>query len=108
MRFRQRITLLATLLAAIAQAGAEDSSEDQTWHLESLSQEGLIDYDYNTGISRASGGVIVTYQDTILTADEATLNNNTGEVTASGNVVVKQGSSQDDNTPMTWAGESVQ
>lgn len=108
MRFRQRITLLAALLAAIAQAGAEDSSEDQTWHLESLSQEGLIDYDYNTGISHASGGVIVTYQDTILTADEATLNNNTGEVTASGNVVVKQGSSQDGSTPMTWAGESVQ
>ncbi len=79
---------------------AENASfpEGETWHLESVSPDGHIDYDYNTGISHAVGGVIVTYGDAILQADSAKLNNETGEVEAEGNVVVKQGD-------MTWSGE---
>lgn len=83
------------------QGWGQEAPQPETWHLESLNQDGHIDYDYNTGISHAVGGVIVTFEDAILTADEATLDNNTGNVKAQGNVIVEQGG-------MTWAGSQVE
>ena len=81
-------------------ANSSAQVEGSQWHLESLSQDGHIDYDYNTGISHAVGGVLVTFEEAVLIADELTLNNETGDVIASGNVTVEQDG-------MTWNGNEV-
>jgi lipopolysaccharide assembly outer membrane protein LptD (OstA) len=101
MKLRRRISFLVALLVTGIQGWGQTEPQSQLWHLESLSQDGHIDYDYNTGISHAVGGVVVTFEDAILSADEATLDNNTGEVVATGNVIVRQGD-------MTWSGTKVE
>ena len=50
-------------------ANSSAQVEGSQWHLESLSQDGHIDYDYNTGISHAVGGVLVTFEEAVLIAD---------------------------------------
>lgn len=102
MKLRRQLAWGAALLVACLNVrGQEAPLPEDSWHLESLNPEGHIDYDYNTGISHAVGGVLVTYGDVVLRADSATLDNNTGDVTATGDVLVEQ-------EGMTWSGESVE
>ncbi len=95
--------LLALCLLLVAQClriqaqeiQATEKSEDQ---VEIVS--GDISFDFNSHKAVATNNVIIRYQGAVLTADRAVMNQETGEVAASGRVRIQQ----DD---MIWAGDEV-
>ncbi|MBN2506997.1 MAG: LPS-assembly protein LptD [Verrucomicrobia bacterium] len=95
---RRLIVLLFVCLGMAAPLVAQDQ-EKAVWTIESA--EGEIDVNIETGMARATNGVVVKYGDAMLSAREATLNQNTGEVTASGSVrLERQGA--------VWTGDTLQ
>jgi lipopolysaccharide assembly outer membrane protein LptD (OstA) len=52
---------------------------------------GEADYDLDKGIVTSTNGITVRYQDGVLTAQKATVNENTGDVVAQGNVRLQRG-----------------
>lgn len=95
MSLRHAIVWFFLCLITAAGAAAPDELK---WTIES--PHGEIDYNIETGITTATNGIVVKYADATLTADTATLNQNTGELMAEGNVrLERQG--------MVWTGSSI-
>ncbi len=70
------------------------------WVITPLPGGNFPEYDLATGIARATNGVLVTYGDAVLTAQEVTANPATGEVVADGKVRIQQGD-------QLWASEHL-
>ena len=62
--------------------------------------EGSVDYDPATGTANWTNGVCVKYAGTVLTADAASVNPQTGEVVADGHVRIEEGE-------QIWIGEHI-
>ncbi|MCF7668701.1 MAG: LPS assembly protein LptD [Verrucomicrobia bacterium] len=95
MKRRQILTSLAVL--PIAFNGVSAESVDQ-WVIEAPSGE--FEFDYEKGLGYATNGVVIKYGDATLTADQATLNQVTGDVEASGAVFLRSGE-------MLWSGDHL-
>ncbi|HTV60946.1 MAG TPA: hypothetical protein VMH30_00100 [Verrucomicrobiae bacterium] len=101
---RRPITLLiffAAMVPAIVTA-----QEQSGWEMEALhdvlpsSPVGEWMYDFGTQISRGTNGVLISYRGTVLTADTVTVNQETGEARADGNVRIYQ-------SGQIWLGEHI-
>src|SRR5882724_8182398 len=62
----------------------------QGWDIQPLTEEGWVQYDYQTGIVEATNGVRVIYGPVVLTAEQVQVNPETGETIADGNVRIQQ------------------
>ncbi len=94
-RFRAYLSCLLLLAGARASLAADSPTV-----LEIESPNGEVTFPVKSGIATATNGVIVRYGDSLLTADSATINQETGEVRAFGNVAVQR-------DKMYWRGERV-
>ncbi|SPE52508.1 Organic solvent tolerance protein [Verrucomicrobia bacterium] len=73
--------------------------QEEAWEIEGLRDQSWVEWSIN-GTAIATNGVIVKYGGTVLTAEQATINQTNGEVTAQGQVRIEH----DD---MTWVGEHI-
>jgi len=82
------------------------AQEQPAWDIRALSQvvsnssAGGIDFNLSSRTAHGTNGVFVKYGSTILTADGVTVNQETGEVVADGNVHIAQGD-------QVWTGEHI-
>ncbi len=95
-----RVSVFLAALLLILGCTLRAAEGETKWEIQSLSGEPSFSYNINTGIVTATNGVLVTYGDTRLTANRLTLNQETGQVTAEGTVVLEQGKS-------VWQGEQL-
>ncbi len=81
--------LLFLLISSWLFALPSAAQEAVGWEIRARSPQGELEYDPATGALTEANGIIVTYQDIVLTADKVTANENTGDVLAEGNVTIK-------------------
>lgn len=91
------LTLLVVLLPLAARA---QEAEQQEWIIQALALDGRFDYDAATGIASGTNGLLIKYGGAVMTADRATVNQETGEAEADGHVRIQR----DDQL---WAGEHI-
>ena len=103
-----RLPLLTIALAGEVFFGGLLLSQDTVtpWKVETLDAKGVIKYDLKSGEMRAMNGVRVQYKTGTpeaaeLTSDSATLNQKTGNVVATGNVILRR-------EGMTWKSERLE
>ena len=95
------LILFVAVLPFIASAQPEES-----WEIQALNRiipgvpEGGFYYDPASGLVRGTNGIIVKYGDATLSADSATLNEQTGDVEADGQVRIESGD-------QLWVGEHI-
>src|ERR1039457_5003094 len=82
--------ILALALCALAFPGALRAQQQPAWEMEALTDQGWVEFDLQTGLGHGTNGVLVRYGTAFLTADEATVNKESGEVTADGQVRVQR------------------
>ncbi|MGA3283796.1 MAG: LPS assembly protein LptD [Verrucomicrobiota bacterium] len=82
------------------------AQEQPSWEVQALNQiipglpEGRVEYDMASGLARGTNGIYVKYGNATLSADNATLNQQTGEVEADGHVRIESGD-------QIWVGEHI-
>jgi LPS-assembly protein len=79
--------IIFCFLAGIFSANAIDKTA--TWDVRARDARGNFKMNPTTGITEATNGIIVSYNNVVLSADKATLNQNTGDVIAEGDVTIK-------------------
>jgi LPS-assembly protein len=84
---------LATGLSLLAQ-------EQPAWEVNALTEKGGAVYDFKTGITSATNGVIVKRGNAVLVANQVTVWHQSGEAFAVGDVRIEQGD-------QTWVGDSM-
>ena len=100
------IILALVLAAAIFPRAAAAAPEPLTWEVQALSQiipgtpEGSLDYDPATGLITGTNGVFVKYGGAVLTADVVSVNKQTADVLADGNVRIESGD-------QLWVGDHI-
>ena len=92
--------ILALALCALAFPGALQAQQRPALEMEPLTDQGWVEFDFQTGLGHGTNGVLVRYGTAFLTADQATVNKDSGEVTADGQVRIQ---SED----QLWAGEHI-
>ncbi|MSU57984.1 MAG: LPS-assembly protein LptD [Pedosphaera sp.] len=93
----RRFLLLALLwLLPVASATAQP----QKLVVEKRGPDSWLEYEIATGIYTATNGVIVTYENVVLTAERVTLDSRSGEALAEGRVRIQR-------EDQVWAGDSI-
>lgn len=72
-------------------ATAPAPQPDTPIDIESLTSETRVEYNFSNDVATATGGVLVRYGETVMTAERATVNQKTSEVLAEGRVRIQQG-----------------
>ncbi|MEY2428685.1 MAG: LPS-assembly protein [Verrucomicrobiota bacterium] len=85
LRTIRMLALLALALPAMLYAQPQPG-----WEIESPTEEGGVEYDFQTQIAIATNGVLIKYSGAVLTAQKVTLNQQTGEAVADGAVRIQQ------------------
>jgi lipopolysaccharide assembly outer membrane protein LptD (OstA) len=80
--------------------GSSLSAQQQAWQVEALSKEGEASYDLETGRMTGTGGVVVRYGETVLTADTVSVDQATGDTLAEGRVRIQ-------HQGQIWVGERI-
>ncbi|PYJ06462.1 MAG: hypothetical protein DME25_06610, partial [Verrucomicrobia bacterium] len=93
-------TIFTLGLCWVALPWAGRAQPEPAWEITPYPGEGLVEYDFATHLAHITNGMMVRYAGAILTADEATVNEQTGEVIADGTVRIQR----DDQI---WAGEHI-
>lgn len=94
------ILALALPLCALAVPGALQAQQQPGWEIEALNDQGWAEFDFQTGLGRGTNGVLVRYGSAFLTADQVSVNQESGEVIADGNVHIQ-------SEEQIWAGEHI-
>ena len=92
--------ILTVVLSSAAVPLAIHAQQEPEVIIQSLTPDSLVEFDEDTGLAVATNGVIVKYGNAVLTADRASVNQQTTEVVADGRVRIQQ----DDQV---WVGEHV-
>lgn len=96
---RRLPAILALIFAVVLPPLAASAQEEDSLIIRALSQvlpgqvKGDVQWDPNTGISKADHGLYVQYGDTVVTADRGEVNSATHIVTADGNVRIESAGS---------------
>ena len=104
--FAIALIFFAALCVFSVAAQEVQSSLAQAWEVQALSKiipgtvEGKMDYDPVNGTATGTNGVYVKYGNTTMTADSASLNTQSGEVVADGNVRIESGD-------QLWVGDHI-
>ena len=93
-------TLLALVAFSFAPLFPARAQERPPLLIDSLTEDGRVDYDFKSGVAVATNGVLIRYGEAVLTADRAAVNQQTGEAVADGRVRIQQGA-------QLWAGEHI-
>jgi lipopolysaccharide assembly outer membrane protein LptD (OstA) len=88
------------ILCALAFPGALRAQQQPALEMEVLTDEGWVDYDYQTGLGTATNGVLIRYRNAVLTAERVTIDRKSDEVIADGRVRIQQ-------EGQIWAGEQI-
>jgi len=97
---------IATLLLALAIFSATAQETNVSWEVQALSKlipgtvQGMVDYDLASGTATGTNGVYIKYGSTTLTADTASVNQQTGEAVADGNVRIE-------SAGQLWVGDHI-
>ena len=92
--------ILTFVLCSAAVPVAVQAQQEPVVEIRSLTPEGYVEFEPDTGLFVATNGVIVSYDNAVLTADRASVNQLTTEVVADGRVRIQQGD-------QVWVGEHV-
>jgi LPS-assembly protein len=98
--------ILALIFFAVIFSPVAFAQDESPWEVQALNRiipgtvEGKVDYDPATGLWTGTNGLFVRYGDTVLTADNASLNTKTGDVEADGSVRIETGN-------QLWVGEHI-
>jgi len=92
--------ILTLVLCAVAVPLATQAQQEPVIEIQSLADDGYVEYYEDTGMFVATNGVIVKYDKAVLTADRASGNYMTKEVVADGRVRIQQGD-------QVWVGEHI-
>ena len=92
--------MLALALCVLALPGGLWAQQQPGWEMEALNEHGKVEFDFQTGLGAGTGGVLVRYSTAFLTADQVSVNQQSGEVVADGDVHIQ---SED----QMWAGEHI-
>jgi len=96
-----RLRIFLPVLCSLAFAGALRAQETNEWVLKGLNgQQSWFEYNTTNSVMVCTGGVYVTYGGAILTADEITLNMDSGESIADGSVHIE-------HEDQLWSGEHM-
>ncbi len=71
------------------------------WEISAQNEKGELEYDPETGVITAPSGVSITYSNTVLTAHKITAHQDSGDVLAEGDVLIK-------GANHIWRGERIQ
>ena len=95
MRKFPAIVALAFLCAILPLAGwAQEQPSWEVWALNRIipgAPEGTIDFGLSDNTASGTNGICIRYGATVLTADSASVNRDTGEAVADGHVRIEQG-----------------
>jgi lipopolysaccharide assembly outer membrane protein LptD (OstA) len=92
--------MLALVLCVLGLPGTLGAQQQPGWEIEALNDKGWVEFDFQTGLSSGTNGVLVRYGTAFLTAEQVSVNQQSGEVVADGNVRIQ---SQD----QLWASEHI-
>ena len=92
--------MLTLALCALALPGALRGQQQPVWEMEALTDQGWAEFDFQTGLGVGTNGVLVRYGSAFLTADQVGVNQQSGDVTADGNVRIQ-------SQEQVWVGEHV-
>ncbi len=92
--------MFALALCAPAFAASLCAQQQPAWEMESLTEQGYAEFDFKTGLGFGTNGVLVRYGSAFLTADQVTVDQQSGEVTAEGQVRLQ-------NEDQLWVGEQI-
>ena len=92
--------MLALALSVLALPAALWAQQRPGWVIEALNEDGWAEFDFQTGQGRGTNGVLVRYGSAFLTADQVSVNQQSGEVFADGNVHIQ-------SEEQIWAGEHI-
>jgi lipopolysaccharide assembly outer membrane protein LptD (OstA) len=70
------------------------------WEIHALSEAGNLEYDFQTGLTTGTNGVLVKSSSAVLTAERVTVNHETGEAIADGKVRIQY-------EDQIWVGEHI-
>ena len=90
--------MLTLALCALALPGALRGQQQPVWEMEALTDQGWAEFDFQTGLGLGTNGVLVRYGSAFLTADQVGVNQQSGDVTADGNVRIQ-------SQEQVWVGE---
>ncbi len=105
-RLMKPFSAIATFLLALALISATAQETNVSWEVDALSKiipgtvQGLVDYDPATGTASGTNGIYIKYGNTTLTADTASVNQQTGQTVADGNVRIE-------SAEQLWVGEHI-
>ena len=63
--------MLALALCVLALPVALRAQQQPGWEIEALNEHGWVEFDFQTGLGRGTGGVLVRYGSAFLTADQS-------------------------------------
>jgi LPS-assembly protein len=92
--------ILALALCALVLPGTLRGQQRPGWEMEALNDKGWAEFNFQTGQGVGTGGVLVRYGNAFLTADQVSVNQESGEVVADGNVHIQ-------SEEQLWAGEHI-
>jgi LPS-assembly protein len=92
--------MLALALCVLALPVALRAQQRPGWVIEALNENGWAEFDFQTGQGRGTNGVLVRYGSAFLTADQVSVDQQSGEVIADGNVHIQ-------SEEQMWAGEHI-
>ena len=92
--------MFALALCLLGFTGALMAQQMPGWEIEALNDKGWAEFDFQTGLGAGTNGVLVRYGTAFLTADQVSVNQQTGEVVADGSVHIQ---SED----QIWVGEHI-
>jgi len=96
---RLRAIFLLVLCSA-AFPGALRGQQQPDLEIEALTDQGWVEYDYQTGLGFGTNGVLVRYRNAVVTADRVTIDRKSEQVIAEGRVRIQQ-------EDQLWAGELI-
>lgn len=92
--------MLAFALCVLGLPGAVWAQQKPGWEIEALNDRGWAEFDFQTGQGMGTNGVLVRYGSAFLTADQVSVNQQSGEVVADGNVRIQR-------EEQIWVGEHI-
>ncbi len=92
--------MLALALCVLALPGALRAQQRPGWEIEALNEQGWAEFNFQSGLAMGTNGVLVRYGSAFLTADQVSVNQQSGEVVADGQVRIQ-------SEEQIWAGEHI-